>query len=158
MPNPLRELQKPGYKRRGNPGGPYSKALRRGPIGDNINGNSALGRFIRALEAQLTSYVGGNPDIAQRLTIDRIIKVRVQLDMFEAKLKTGNWTDTDRRTYGALHNAFRLALRELRPASSRKQPADLETYLASIRVGDRETGGASTTPSAPRPKLRRPTG
>ena len=50
----------------------------------------ALGRFIRALEAELTNYVGGNPDVAQRLTIDRVIKIRVQLDMFDAKLKTGN--------------------------------------------------------------------
>jgi len=108
-PNQIQKLGSPGFKRRGNPGGPYSKKLRRRPIGDQISGNTSLGRFIRALEARLTDYVGGNPDIAQLLNIDRVVKLRVQLDLFEAKLETGNWTDLDRRTYGALHNAFRLA-------------------------------------------------
>src|SRR5215831_5111776 len=123
----LRKLAKPGFNRGGNPGGPYSRKLRRGPIGDQISGNTSLGRFIRALEAELTDYVGGNPDIAQRLTIDRVVKLRVQLDLFEEKLETGNWTDVDRRTYGALHNAFRLALRELKPAGRTSKP-DLGQY------------------------------
>ena len=139
--------------------GPYSRKLDRGALGVSIDGRSPLGKFVRSLEFELYQYVGGQPDVRERLMIDRVIKTRVQLDLFEEKLETGRWTDTDRRTYGALHNAFRLALRELKPATSKNQPADLESYIASLRTVD----SAAVEPSAEAPAvtqkpLRRPTG
>ena len=72
--------------------------------------------------------------------MNTVIKLRLQLDAFEEKLvgsRTGEatWTDLDRRTYGALHNAYRLALHDLKPpppSTYRKRHravSDLETYL-----------------------------
>ena len=100
-----------------------------------VDGRSPLGRFLRQLEAELVKYVGGEPIwITQRLLIGRIVRMSAQLDAFDQKLAGDSWNDTDRRTFGTLNNALRLALKELTPASSRNQPADLETYIASMRA------------------------
>jgi hypothetical protein len=93
--------------------GPYSRKLQRGAIGDCVDGRSAEGRFIRDLERQLIEHVGGSPSVTQRLLIDRVIKIRLQLDALDDKLAAGNWTPHDQRTYGALLNGHRLTLREL---------------------------------------------
>jgi hypothetical protein len=93
--------------------GPYSRKLQRGAIGDCVDGRSAEGRFIRDLERQLVDHVGGAPSITQRLLIERIVKIKVQLDGLDGKLTSGDWTAHDQRTYGALLNAQRLCLREL---------------------------------------------
>jgi hypothetical protein len=113
--------------------GPYSKILRRGSLSRSIDGRSELGRFVRALEAELVTHCGGSPSITQRLLIDRIIKVRLQLDALDVKLAAGDWTPHDQRTYGALLNAHRLACRELS-----LQPAQAPTpTLAEILAADR---------------------
>src|SRR3979411_3130483 len=93
--------------------GPYSRKLQRGAIGDCVDGRSAEGRFIRDLERQLVDHVGGSPSVTQRLLIERIIKIKLQLDGLDGKLTSGDWTAHDQRTYGALLNAQRLCLREL---------------------------------------------
>ena len=93
--------------------GPYSRKLQRGAIGDCVDGRSAEGRFIRDLERQLVDHVGGSPSVTQRLLIERIIKIKLQLDELDGKLTSGDWTAHDQRTYGALLNAQRLCLREL---------------------------------------------
>jgi hypothetical protein len=93
--------------------GPYSRKLQRGAIGDCVDGRSAEGRFIRDLERQLVDHVGGSPSVTQRLLIERIIKIKLQLDGLDDKLTSGDWTAHDQRTYGALLNAQRLCLREL---------------------------------------------
>ena len=93
--------------------GPYSRALRRGSIRDSIDGRSNVGRFIRDLEAQLISHVGGHPTITQQLLIDRLVRCTIQLDQLDDKLLGKNWTDLDSRTYNGLINRQRLLLREL---------------------------------------------
>jgi hypothetical protein len=93
--------------------GPYSRELRRGAIGASLDGRSTDGRFIRDLEAQLTAHVGGSPNIAQRLLIERIVRTAVQLRLLDGKLEAGTWTDLDCRTHGGLVNRQRLLLREI---------------------------------------------
>jgi hypothetical protein len=93
--------------------GPYSAVLRRGVIGEAIDGRSTIGRLARDLEAQLVAHVGGTPSITQRLLIERIVKIKLQLDAFDNKLASGDWTAHDQRTFNALLNAHRLACREL---------------------------------------------
>jgi hypothetical protein len=93
--------------------GPYSAVLRRGVIGETIDGRSTVGRLARDLEAQLVRHVGGQPSITQRLLIERIVKIKLQLDAFDTKLASGEWTPHDQRTFNALLNANRLACREL---------------------------------------------
>ena len=65
--------------------GPYSRRLRRGAIGGliEIDGRSAEGRFVRHLEAEITAHVGGDPSIIQKLLIERLIKIRCQLDRLD---------------------------------------------------------------------------
>ena len=69
---------------------------------------------MRHMEAELIKHIGGKPNFMQRLLIERIVKIRMQLDIFEEKLARGEaWTPHDGRTYGALHNAIRLTAREI---------------------------------------------
>jgi hypothetical protein len=111
---------------------PHSRAFHRGAIGDSIDGRSALGRLVRHLEAELTAHVGGAPNITQKLLIERIIKLRLRLDAFEAKLAEGTgWTAHDDRTYGGCQNAYRLALRELGPPAA--SPADQTEQAELLR-------------------------
>jgi hypothetical protein len=127
--------------------GPYSRRLHRGAIGNLVDGRSAEGRFIRHLEAELIAHVGGAPTIAQRMLIDRAIKIRLQLDALDEKLNSDNWTGHDQRTYGALLNAQRLCLRELGPAGTARHrlkstpqraqfegPADTELTLTPAQA------------------------
>jgi hypothetical protein len=115
--------------------GPYSRRLHRGAIGDLYDGRSAEGRFVRHLEAELIAHVGGNPTITQRLLIDRLIKIRLQLDALDRKMADGEWTAHDGRTHGGLLNAFRLTARELgmKPAAAKAQT--LADYVAAKAAG-----------------------
>lgn len=111
--------------------GPYSRRLHRGAIGDLFDGRSAQGRFVRHLEAELVAHVGGAPSVTQRLLIDRLIKIRLQLDLFDAKLGAGEWTPHDGRTYGGLLNAFRLTARTLGLIGAAAIPPSPLEYAAS---------------------------
>lgn len=114
--------------------GPYSAVFRRGAIGASIDGRSTTGRFIRDMEKQLIDHVGGKPTVTQRLLIERIIKVRLQLDLLDDKLTSGEWTPHDSRTYGGLLNAYRLLAREIGiEAASAAQPS-VQDRLAEIHA------------------------
>jgi hypothetical protein len=93
--------------------GPHSRTFNRGAIGHSIDGRSREGRFLRAFEAQLSEHIGGKPSIAERMLISRLARIALRLEMFDEKLSAGTLTDHDGRIYGALHNSFRLMLREL---------------------------------------------
>ena len=110
--------------------GPYSRVLRRGAIGASLDGRSTMGRFVRDLEKQLIEHVGGNPSITQRLLIERMIKVRIQLDLLDEKLASGEWTAHDSRTYGGLLNAYRLTAREIGMDAKPKPAKTLAEHLA----------------------------
>lgn len=121
--------------------GPYSRKLHRGAIGDAIDGRSALGRFVRSLEAELTAHVGGKPSIVQRLLIDRIIRIRLQLDALDEKLAGGNWTPHDGRTHGGLMNAYRLTMRELGIKAVADRQPTLAEALAAHAARKAQDGG-----------------
>jgi hypothetical protein len=112
--------------------GPYSRRFQRGVIADLFDGRSAEGRFVRRLEAELIAHVGGAPTITQRLLIDRLIKIRLQLDLLDAKLVRSKWTAHDSRTHGGLCNAFRLTAQALglQPPAAREK--SLDEILADI--------------------------
>jgi hypothetical protein len=107
------------------------------------------------LEAELVAHVGGKPSITERLIIDQAIKARLQLDALGDKLVAGNFTDHDRRVFGALLNALRLNLRELglKPASSSRS-LSLAEYLANGGMPDEKT----TIAEPPKRKRGRPPG
>jgi hypothetical protein len=95
------------------PHGPHCRALARGVVGDAIDGRSREGKFLRKCEAELITQIGGEPSFAQRLLIRRIARATLKLELFDAKMAGGNWTDHDARTYGGMSNSLRLMLREL---------------------------------------------
>ena len=136
MPRMVGPISAPYLPRRRPRIGAYSRQIWRGALSTLVDGRSAEGRFIRVLEAQLVEHVGGQPNVAQRLLIDRIIRLRLQMEVLDQKLASGTWTDHDRRTYSALLNASRLHIRELglKPASRAVDPlANIVGVLASRR-------------------------
>ena len=76
--------------------GPHCRALRRGVIGDAIDGRSREGKFLRKCEAELVAQVGGQPSFAQRLLIRRIARAMLKLELFDAKM-AGGLLDGSRR-------------------------------------------------------------
>jgi hypothetical protein len=128
-------MASPPPKSSGNRGklGPYSKRLQRGAIGNICDGRSSLGRFIRHLEAELVAHVGGKPSITQRMMIDRLIKIRLQLDLLDEKLAKGDWTPHDCRTHGGLLNAYRLTARELGLEAAAERVPSLAEHLEQRR-------------------------
>jgi hypothetical protein len=110
--------------RKFNPTGPYSRKLLNG-IRDAYNGRSRDGRYVAALEAALVAHCGGEPlTITQRLLIERIIRLQMQLVLLDEKFAAGetSWTAHDMRTFSGISNAFKNAIRELgfRPAKAQQ--------------------------------------
>jgi len=155
-------LPLPSLRDRRSPVRPHSRILTRGAIGSlrKLDGRSPEGRLVRRLEGELLAHLGHEPSVAERLLVDQIVKLRLLLDALGERMMEGTFTDLDRRCFGSAHNALRLALREigLKPAPSGNRPADLETYLASLRAADGEAGEVSAKEPAPeqRPVRRRP--
>jgi hypothetical protein len=92
---------------------PHCRALRRGSLGDSIDGRSREGKFLRKCDAELVAQIGGEPSFAQSLLIRRAARALLQLEILDKKMATGNWTGHDGRTQSGLNNAVRLCLREL---------------------------------------------
>jgi hypothetical protein len=114
---------------------PYARILDRHDFGslDRLDRRTHAGRAARDLTAALVQHIGGEPTIAQKLLIERIVKMKLQLDGLGDKLEMGEWT--------ALSNAYRLTLRELdRMKSPKKAAPSLEEVIAQHR-GSPNAGG-----------------
>jgi hypothetical protein len=92
---------------------PHSRTLTRGVIGAAIDGRSKEGRYLRAVEADLTDHAGGALTTTQKILVHRCARLMLRLEIFDEKLTTGEMTGHDARTYNALQNSLRLALRDL---------------------------------------------
>ena len=111
--------------------GPHCRALTRGSLGDEFDGRSREGKFLRRIEAELTAQVGGSPSFGQKLLIRRISRATLRLEAFDAKLDAGSWTSHDARTYGGLSNSLRLMLKELGLKAAAPKAPSLQDYIAS---------------------------
>ena len=118
--------------------GPHSRALRRGAVGDQIDGRSREGRFLRAAEAELIAQTGGEPSFGQRILIRRAARAMLRLELLDAKMAEGSWTDHDARTFGGLSNNLRLCLREL----GVKTPSPDRTPSLGDIVAEHARGGS----------------
>jgi hypothetical protein len=116
--------------------GPHSRLFGRGAIGD-MDGNSAPAKFIRTVERAVLDHLGG-PDRAslpQKLLAARIAKTAYRLELFDRKLDEDGLTDYDARIYGALHNSYRLMLREIGLKAIPPKPETPDEVMARIRAG-----------------------
>jgi hypothetical protein len=113
--------------------GPESRVLRRGVLGDQIDGRSREGRFLLKCESELVAHVGGSPSFTQRLLIRRLARAMLRLELLDEKMATGELSAHDARTFSALSNVVRLTARELgvQAAASVEKPPTLDDYLAS---------------------------
>src|ERR1700722_3498059 len=109
--------------------GPYCKALSCGSLGE-IDGRSKEGKFLRRVEGELVSQLGGEPSFAQRLLIRRAARSLLQLELLDEKLATASWTAHDSRTQGGLNGTVRLALRELGLKATPPKAPSLAEYLS----------------------------
>jgi hypothetical protein len=97
---------------------PYSKRLGRGILaGIPLDGRTLEGKFAKQIERDLLEHIGHEANAIERLMIRQCVRIQLQLDHLNAKLTMGDFTDHDRRVFGALNNAFRLALKELNSSS-----------------------------------------
>jgi hypothetical protein len=117
--------------------GPHSRLLQRG----TVDGRSREGRYLRAIEARLLDHIGAGASCAQRMLINRLARVALRLELFDEKMAAGPTTDHDGRVYGALHNSFRLMLREIGLKAMPAHPA--ENHLANAVRATRARGAPS---------------
>jgi hypothetical protein len=113
---------------------PHSRTLRRGVIGAAIDGRSKEGRYLKAVEADLTTDLGGPPSMAQTIAIHRCARLMLRLEKIDEGLaKAGGLTAHDGRLYNALQNSLRIALREL---LKNKRP-EANSILVALAEGAR---------------------
>jgi hypothetical protein len=120
--NPVRKLPRLG---------PESRVLRRGVLGDALDGRSKEGRYLTRVERELSAQFGGAPTFAQRMLITRASRAMLRLELLDAKMAAGELSAHDARTFSALSNSVRLCLRELGLKTAPvDRPPDLNAYVS----------------------------
>ena len=89
-----------------------SRIIRRGVLGDRVDGRSREGRFLSQIERELTRQVG-QPSFAQTLLIRRLARAALRLELIDERSLAGPLGDHDARSFSALSNQVRLLAREL---------------------------------------------
>jgi hypothetical protein len=92
---------------------PYSRSIQRGSLGADIDGRSTAGKFLRRIESELISQLGGDLTFSQKLAVRRIARLSLQAESFDAKLASGDWTPHDSRTAAGINNAVLRALKDI---------------------------------------------
>jgi hypothetical protein len=108
-----------------------SRVVRRGVLGDRVDGRSREGRFLSQIERSLVAQVGGSPSFTQKLLIRRLARASLRLELIDERSLSGTLSDHDARSFSALSNQVRLLARELglRAAPAEKLP-DLRDIVA----------------------------
>ena len=118
--------------------GPHSRLFGRGALG-KVHGNTWQGRFLRSIERELLNHLGGaeRASVPAKLLCARAAKVCLRLELFDRELiEQGALSDFDSKVYGALHNTFRLLIREIglsAPPQPRKSLAEITAEIAAQR-------------------------
>jgi len=68
-----------------------SYVLRRGVLGDRVEGRSREGRFLSQIERELTRQVG-KPSFTQKLLIRRLSRAMLRLELLDEKATAGTLT------------------------------------------------------------------
>jgi hypothetical protein len=108
-----------------------SRVLRRGVLGDKVDGPSREGRFLTKCERELVAQVGGQPSFTQKLLIRRLSRAMLRLELLDEKAQLSELTDHDGRVFGGLNNVVRLISRELGlKAAPAEKTLDLSDVIA----------------------------
>jgi hypothetical protein len=109
--------------------GPYSRAFR-SALGDQFDGRSREGRFIRKVEAEIVAQLGGTASFVQLSLIRRVARTMLQLELLDKKFSSGNWTQLDGHVQGGLANNLRLTMVALGVKAAPPAKIGLAEYLA----------------------------
>ena len=114
--------------------GPESRVLRRGVLGDRLDGRSREGRFLLQCERELLAQIGGKAkaSFTQQMLIRRMSRALLRLELIDEQvMATGEISPHTARTFSALSNTVRLTARELgmKPVESTKA-LDLDAIIA----------------------------
>jgi hypothetical protein len=84
---------------------PYSRAFRRGAVGD-LDARTRTGRYMRNAEQELCRHLGVETidqlPVTKRILVHRVVRCLLQLEAFDTKFAGDTWTDLDCRTYAGL--------------------------------------------------------
>jgi hypothetical protein len=89
---------------------------------------------MRDMEKQLAAQCGGKPSLTEKLLIEQLVRIRVQLGLFTEKLARGAWTDLDMRTYSGMLRSFRQLCNQLGVEDKSKKPPSLADLVAEARI------------------------
>ncbi len=112
-----------------------------------LDGRRRESRLLRDMRAALTAHLGGKPNAAQVVLIERAAQLQLRVALFEQKWqRTGEMPDHDQRSYLAWSNALSRTLANLglQPAAARQPSVD--EILAQIHA--RTAPPAVTSPGA----------
>ena len=86
----------------------------------------------------MIAQIGSEPSFGQRILIRHAARAMLRLELLDAKMSDGSWTDHDARTFGGLSNNLRLCLREL----GVKTPSPDRTPSLGDIVAEHARGGS----------------
>ncbi len=117
--------------------GPYSQA---GAVA-LLDGRSREAQWMKARRAELIEHVGGQPNAAQRMLIERAVRLSLQLELMDERLTHGEpFKPRDHNHYLAWSNSLTRTLRALGLKGAPEQPKTLADIMAEI---DAEKGDAA---------------
>ena len=112
--------------------GPYSRPLAL----TKRDGRTREARLMRDTRAALTTHVGGNPSITQRMLIDRAVQLTIRIATMDRKFaETEVQTEHDSRTYLAWVGSLTRLLRDLGLDAAPPPKQTHAEWLASLSLG-----------------------
>jgi hypothetical protein len=106
---------------------PYSRTLCKRL--DHLDHRTAEGKFIRALEQELSRHLGGNLSITQKLLVTRLAKVSLRIELLDAKIANSDGSEFDIKVLGGLSSQFRLMIAQLGMEAAPSAPLSLSEAL-----------------------------
>jgi hypothetical protein len=117
---------------------PISFLIKRGALGDSLDGRTREGKFCKSVEDELLASLGGQATAVQRLAIRRVARLTLQAELLDTKLR--DFWDSGKpvseavtRRLVELHKAIVACIRELEPQANGRGvtgPLTLQEYLA----------------------------
>jgi hypothetical protein len=97
-----------------------------------LDGRTKEGAVFTRVKAELTEYIG-NPNIVERMIIERCAWLAVRLAMLDRKIEQGrDFTLVDSNTYLAWHNSFVRSLARLGIRPTQSDTSSVDAIMAEL--------------------------